>query len=122
MKNTLLIEKQILQFEEKLIHPSTRRSSKELAQLIADNFIEFGSSGKVYTKQQVIEALDKEMPDKITIENFTCTELSMEIALVTYHSTRHKQDGDKIFCLRSSVWKLFDDGWKIIFHQGTLCE
>ncbi|WP_417021040.1 DUF4440 domain-containing protein [Candidatus Phyllobacterium onerii] len=42
--------------EEQLLDSSVRRSVKTVASLLADEFIEFGSSGAVYNKHTVIDA------------------------------------------------------------------
>jgi hypothetical protein len=41
--------------EEKLLRGETRRSPDETAALLAPDFFEFGESGTVYNRQQIIE-------------------------------------------------------------------
>ena len=43
--------------EERLLSPSTRASADELDLLLSDDFVEFGSSGRVYGKVDTIAAL-----------------------------------------------------------------
>jgi hypothetical protein len=45
------------ELEERLLKPEVRSSPEAVAYLLADEFIEIGSSGTVYDKQQIIEAL-----------------------------------------------------------------
>jgi hypothetical protein len=47
-------------FEEQLLQPGIRTSPERLAALLADEFIEIGSSGRVYNKQQTIDLLRQE--------------------------------------------------------------
>jgi len=43
-----------------------------------------------------------------------------ELALVTYRAERRNEFGAlTAMSLRSSVWILRDNRWKILFHQGT---
>lgn len=42
------------------MHPSVRASPDQVARLLADEFIEFGSSGRVFDKRQIIELLQQE--------------------------------------------------------------
>jgi hypothetical protein len=45
------------QLEECLLWPEVRWSSHELVDLLADNFVEFGSSDQIFDKTQIIQAL-----------------------------------------------------------------
>jgi len=42
---------QVRELEESLLQASVRKSDR-VAHLLADGFIEFGSSGRIFTKQQ----------------------------------------------------------------------
>jgi len=48
--------------EEKLLRPEVRRSAEAVAELLAEAFVEFGSSGRVYRREQIIEMLRQEPP------------------------------------------------------------
>jgi hypothetical protein len=42
---------------------------------------------------------------------------------VTYRVIRQgTADEPPIYSLRSSIWKLIDDRWQMVFHQGTLTQ
>lgn len=109
-----------LNLEERLLEPNIRKSPQELEGLIADDFTEFGSSGRIFNKQHVIEFLQLETSDKISILDFNTVELSQGIVLVTYKAVRFiTSTGAEVSSLRSSIWKLIDGNWKLVFHQGT---
>jgi hypothetical protein len=84
--------------------------------MLADDFIEFGSSGGVWNKKQVIDGLQEEVEVVITIENFKALHLATDVVLATYIAINH---GEQSKSLRSSIWKLTGDRWQMIFHQGT---
>ncbi len=106
--------------EERLVNPTTRCSSDELNLLIADDFLEYGSSGKIYNKKQVISSLVKEEAKNISISDFKIKFLSPEVALLTYKTViKNNFNKEKSASLRSSIWKNTDESWRIIFHQGT---
>lgn len=121
MKADDSLKEHIYQLEERLLRPETRESEQELNKLLADDFIEFGSSGKTYNKQQVIEALLSELPTHVSITDFNISQLSQDIVLVTYCTTKENfsADAEISYSLRSSIWKLQGGRWQIIFHQGT---
>ena len=95
----------------------------EVAALLADDFIEIGSAGRVFTKQQVIEALQDEEPVLVSITDFHLRSLSPEITLVTYRASKHSASKDTaVVSLRSSLWQKVAGRWQMIFHQGTVLQ
>jgi hypothetical protein len=53
------IEHELRNLEESLLRPEVRRDSIACACLLADDFCEFGSSGTIFTKSQILQALKK---------------------------------------------------------------
>ncbi|WP_163102075.1 DUF4440 domain-containing protein [Peribacillus alkalitolerans] len=109
--------------EEKLLQPEVRESASELDQLLSDEFKEFGSSGRTFNKESIIEGLTKterttrNIP--MTLSNFDAKLLAPGVALTTFHIYRHSDNQNS---LRSSIWKLNGDQWQMYFHQGTPTE
>lgn len=88
--------------EESLLRPDIRKS--ELAsQLLAESFIEFGSSGRQYDKAQVIASLRSESPVTITVHKFKVSSLGSNVALVTYRACLDTEP--LVHTLRSSIWQ-----------------
>ena len=57
------IEDHLRQLEEKrLLDPAVRKNAQLVSSLLADDFIEFGSSGRVFNKASIIEDLKNEPP------------------------------------------------------------
>ena len=108
------------QLEEALLSNAVRRDPEQVAALLADEFREFGSSGRTFSKATILEELQTESPDRqVTLSDFTCSMLSPQIALVTYRTRRLTPIAPPFHALRSSVWVLRDGRWQIVFHQGT---
>jgi hypothetical protein len=106
--------------EERLLRPEVRTSADDVANLLAADFIEFGRSGMVYGRQQIIDALCEEQPATRAMSDFSVRWLSEEVALVTYRSSRIDPDSAKpLHSLRSSIWRMIDGRWQMVFHQGT---
>lgn len=110
--------------EQKLHRPEIRRSPDAVRALLADEFIEFGSSGTVYDKASIIEALSEEpvaaaalIPE---VHHFAVQSIASDAVLVTYQSSRYLDGAAKRVTLRSSIWKLIDGRWQMLFHQGTI--
>jgi hypothetical protein len=115
------VAEQLLESEKKLLDPVLCRTPERLASLLADDFVEFGSSGRSYDKRQVLYRLGKQVPSQLAIEEFRLVELGPDAALVTYRARADSGEGrDEKYSLRSSVWVRHAGEWKMIFHQGTM--
>lgn len=115
MKTENYLKEHIRQLEENLLNPEVRSSRTELKKLLADDFFEFGSSGKILYKGEDI-AKDGIRIVRMTLSNFELHPLSECIVLSTY---RIFNEDSKQYSLRSSIWKLNEGNWKMVFHQGT---
>jgi len=99
--------------EERLLLPSVRASPDEVEPLLADEFIEFGSSGRIYDKEQIILLLQQEQGRaRCTLTDFSARRLAADVVLVTYRVVESRT-------IRSSIWRLVDGRWCMVFHQGT---
>jgi hypothetical protein len=112
------------ELEERLLRPDVRTSPEDITKLLADEFVEFGRSGRVFNKHHVTEALRDEQPEGLsparTADGLTVRWLTKYNALVTYHTVSGiSTTGEKRRTLRSSIWKRIDGRWQMIFHQGT---
>ena len=115
------LSEHLFECEKKLLDPALRRMPERLASLIADDFVEFGSSGRTFDKSQVLYHLSRQLPTELAIDDFRVVELAAGVALVTYRARADSgKDKDEQYSLRSSVWVQRDGEWKMIFHQGTL--
>jgi len=109
----------LFSLEQQLLQPSTRLDSFALTSLLAENFREFGSSGRIYTRQQIIEALAAELPHAVSLNDPLCQQLAEDVALLTYRSTRTIAPEAVSHALRSSLWVYRDNRWQMLFHHGT---
>jgi hypothetical protein len=107
------------ELEESLLRPDVRKS-QTLVDLLADEFIEFGSSGRIHTKTDLVEALQAETPTKQTTSDFKVIHLSPDAALLTYRIHLHREP--PLYTLRSSIWQLSGGKWRMIFHQATITK
>ncbi|WP_210302615.1 DUF4440 domain-containing protein [Phyllobacterium sp. 628] len=109
--------------EERLLDQAVRKTPLIVNHLLADDFIEFGTSGGVYNKQEIVDALANEPMENAPIlsaSDFAVRTLAEGIIQVTYRSVRRVRDtGQERHSLRSSIWKFIGGRWQMIFHQGT---
>ncbi len=116
MQHTELL-KTLKTLEEQIVDPAFRKSATFLSQVLADDFMEIGSVGKIYNKAEVITLLQAAEAQLISLSNFKLKCLAENVVLVTYIATKQQA-----ISLRSSIWKLNEGNWQLIFHQSTLCN
>jgi hypothetical protein len=106
--------------EESLLDPTVRRDSEQVAALLTEDFEEFGSSGRLWTREQTLQLLATEDYSPPAIEDFKCDWIEEGVALVTYRSVRiDEESGARSAALRSSLWIEQSGKWRVRFHQGT---
>ena len=106
---------ELLELEQRLLDPSVRASPQAVIPLLHRDFVEYGSSGRVYTKEMMVQMMIREAPGIVRIRDFDVRELTPEVALVTYRTIG--SEGKETH--RSSIWLRREPGWQIVFHQGT---
>lgn len=82
----------------------------DLLDLVADDFVEFGASGRTWDRTSIAAVLTSSEARRVQIVGFTVDVLAESVALVTY-----RLEGTN----RSSLWVRRDGSWVIRFHQGT---
>ena len=102
-------------FEERLLHPDRESNRSALIPLLAEDFQEFCSSGRIMNREQAVNALLNSSPRAATISYFYVSLLAPEVALATYHATTALHVSH-----RSSLWVFRDNRWQLFFHQGTV--
>jgi len=87
-----------------------------------EGFWEVGASGRRYDREYVIRTLlerySSPHADVWRTQDFRCREVGPNTYLLTYVLV---QDGNRT-SRRATLWRKSVDGWKILYHQGTLVE
>lgn len=113
MENNFTLPEHLYFLETQLHQPEIRSSIEKLDLLLADDFIEFTSSGRKINKQDCLNGLSN---SKMIASHFDYKKLTDETILITYELTNETR---KTESLRSSIWRQKDGQWQMIFHQGT---
>lgn len=91
-----------------------------LSKLIDNEFIEVGSSTVVYDKSEVMRWLASDDQSECTGTAFKAYTLAENLILLTYISiTKDTPVAESKQAMRSSIWRLTDGQWHMVFHQGT---
>ena len=109
----------LLRLEEALWREETRFDLRFLESVLADDFIEYGRSGKTYRRDDVLKT--RRQPIDAQLRDFSVRHLDDATAQVTYVSA--VRNGASIeHGRRSSIWSKVAGRWLLRFHQGTPYE
>src|SRR5262249_1479190 len=116
----LLSMRQELLQREPLFHRAEFGTTREdFEKMTAAEFWEVGASGRRYARQSVLDILEKryQKPTNAVweIQDFHCAQIAADNFLVTYTLIQGKR-----VTRRATIWRRGSDGWKIVYHQGTL--
>jgi ribonuclease HI len=100
--------------ERELLRPETRADLGRTGVLLHPDFTEIGSSGRIWTRDAMMMALEDDPGGPTEVELLGADRLGEKAVLLTYRS--HTRKGS---ALRSSLWVLEGSQWRLRFHQGT---
>lgn len=85
------------------------------------DYWEFGVSGRRYSRNYVLDMLEKrsrqdQSGDIWETSDFCCKRLGADIYLLTYTLLQNGERKTR----RSTIWQQTIEGWKIVYHQGTI--
>ena len=87
-------------------------------QRFASDFVEFGRSGRTYTREQIIRVDTSPIQAKLPLPNLKVRVLDVNTVQITYDSEA-TYGGVVEHAHRSSIWSRTAGGWVMRFHQGT---
>ncbi|TLM81449.1 ribonuclease HI family protein [Pseudarthrobacter sp. NamE2] len=102
------------ELERELLGPLVRGDIGRTAVLLHPDFMEIGSSGRVWTRDAMMMALEEDPGERTDIEILGADRIGTGAVLLTYRSFTRSGT-----VLRSSLWVLDGDRWRLRFHQGT---
>lgn len=113
------LKEHLYTLETTLLKDDVRKSADTLNELLADDFVEYSSTGEIYDKENILNRLPSENDPGITMRDFEIKYLSPKAVLTTFKVFIESKQKHS---LRSSVWKFNDGRWQMIFHQGTVTD
>ena len=114
----------ILDLEKKLMDHDVRSNADKIKELLEKDFIEFGSTGKVY-KYTEGDVFDNSDNKNISYEilSYAFRQLAPDVVLMIYKVKKTDLIMKKEeLTLRSSIWRKKSEDVKMVFHQGTKTE
>ncbi|MFI2563905.1 RNase H family protein [Paenarthrobacter sp. NPDC018779] len=110
----LSAEEVVVALERELLRPDVRADIGRIGVLLHPEFAEIGQSGRFWTRDAMMVALEEDPGEHVELELLNADRLSENTILLNYRSLSHAGSA-----LRSSVWLLDRGQWRLRFHQGT---
>ena len=108
---------------EPIFHrPELGTSRADFEKMTVDDFWEVGASGRRYSRAYVLDELEERhaVPHADIWEtmDFHCRRLAHDVYLLTYTLLQDNVRRTR----RSTIWRRTAEGWKIVYHQGTIVQ
>ena len=103
--------------EESLWISETRCDKKYMETILSPAFFEFGRSGRIYKREEIIDIPFQEINAKLPLKDFQIRFINVDVVLITYIS--EVQYDELEIGNRSSLWSKNSGKWQLQFHQGT---
>ncbi|MGC1869707.1 MAG: DUF4440 domain-containing protein [Acidobacteriaceae bacterium] len=114
---------QLIRREPIFHRPEFGTSRADFENMTTEDYWEVGASGRRYSRNYVLDMLEvrfqhDQSGDIWETSDFYCKQLSADVYLLTYTLLQRKTRKTR----RSTIWEKTTDGWKIVYHQGTIVE
>jgi hypothetical protein len=110
---------ELMQREPIFHRPEFGTTRQDFENMTDPEFWEVGASGRRYSREYVLDTLERRYENPIEeiweTKDFHCAAIAPENYLLTYTLIQ----GERI-TRRSTIWRNSELGWKIIYHQGTV--
>ena len=108
---------------EPIFHrPEFGTTRADFERMMADGFWETGASGRRYSREFVLQELERRFSvpheDVWEAREFLCRKLADDVYLLTYTLLQDRRRLTR----RATIWQKAEDGWKIVYHQGTIVQ
>lgn len=112
-----------LKSREPIFHrPELGTSRKGFENMTVPDFWETGASGRRYRRAAVLDELERRYAadvyhDEWETQEFYCRKLAENVYLLTYTLLQGQRK-----TRRATIWERASEGWKIVYHQGTIVQ
>jgi hypothetical protein len=116
------VREELIQREPIFHRPELGTTRADFERMTADDFWEIGASGRRYSRTFILDELQKRYADPqeehLVASGFYCRQLAADTYLLTYNLLQPPDRTTR----RTTIWQRTSEGWKIVFHQGTLVQ
>lgn len=94
----------------------------EFPTVMAPDYWEVGASGREYRHDFIVEHLAQNPPVDASAAGWGCSDFGLRgLGETVWLLTYTLRQGDRL-TRRATIWEKHVDGWRILYHQGTIVE
>jgi hypothetical protein len=110
-----------LRHREPIFHtPAFETTRSDFERMMAVDYWEVGASGRRYSRDFILEWLSEPPPVDAASAGWQCTDHAVRrLGPDAYLMTYLLRQGERV-TRRATIWQSTADGWKILYHQGTI--
>jgi hypothetical protein len=87
---------------------------------MAPEYWEVGASGRRYGRDFILKSLEQSPPVDAESAGWQCSDYGLRrLGADTYLFTYTLRQGERI-TRRATIWQSTSNGWRILYHQGTI--
>jgi len=96
------------------------RTRADLEKATAEEYWEVGASGRRYSREFILDELEKHPPVDAAAVGWECRDQAVrQLGEDTYLMTYTLRQLERV-TRRATIWQKTADGWRILYHQGTI--
>ena len=110
-----------LRRREPIFHtPEFGTTLADFERVTAPEYWEVGASGRRYSRDFILRVLEQNPPIDAASAGWQCSDFGLRrLGPETYLLTYTLRQADRL-SRRATVWQSNSEGWRILYHQGTL--
>ena len=110
-----------LRRREPIFHtPDFGTTLADFERVTAPEYWEVGASGRRYSRDFILRVLEQNPPIDAASAGWQCSDFGLRrLGAETYLLTYTLRQADRL-SRRATVWQSSSEGWRILYHQGTL--
>lgn len=112
--------RELTRLEEAMWREATRYDPAFMQRHLAQDFFEFGRSGRSYSRAQILAQPRHPIDAVLPLPQLWLRRLAGDTVQLTYRSAV-TEAGQVLHARRCSIWSRTASGWLLRFHQGTPC-
>ena len=114
---------QLIRREPIFHRPEFGTTRADFDNMTTQDYWEVGASGRRYSRNYVLDMLEERFQqdqsgDIWETSDFYCKRLGADVYLLTYTLLQYRTRKTR----RSTIWQQTQEGWKIVYHQGTIVQ
>jgi hypothetical protein len=110
-----------LRYREPIFHRAAfGKNTADFGRVMAPDSWEVGASGRGYRREFILRGFEQYPPVDAEVAGWTCTDFGLRALGPGTYLLTYTLDQAGRLTRRATIWRRSNDGWQILYHQGTI--